>query len=351
MEEKLTARINQAIAEKIFPGAVVGIVKTNRERVVYPHGHFTYEADSSLVKEDTIYDMASVTKSIPGSCSLLQLIDEGKLSIEDRLVDYIPEFGNFENKKEVRIKHILTYTLDLEIQSMSVLKDKQPEEIMDLVMKAPLVSAPGEKFVYTNSTALFINPLIEKITGKSIDTYAQEHFFTPLNMNRTTFFPETFSKEEIAPTEIDQWRGRTIQGEVHDESTFVLRKKYMSAAAGLFSAAPDILNFLEMLLNKGMKDGKRYFSENIVKEMHTNHIDNGKDKAGLGWVLNWPEATGTTCSPETFCKSGFTGTFVAVDPVKGIAFTLLSNRTYPHRAPDMSAITKVRGDIGNIIFA
>ena len=90
--------------------------------------------------------------------------------------------------------------------------------------------------------------------------------------------------------------------------------------------------------------------DKIADYIPEQKIDNGKDKAGLGWVLNWPEATGTTCSPETFCKSGFTGTFVAIDPVKGIAFTLLSNRTYPKRAPDMSAITQVRGDIGNIVF-
>jgi len=86
-----------------------------------------------------------------------------------------------------------------------------------------------------------------------------------LHMRRTTFFPEHFLKEEIAPTEIDPWRGRTIQGEVHDESTFILRKKYITTAAGLFSTTPDILTFLEMLLHRGVYEGARYFSEEMIQ--------------------------------------------------------------------------------------
>src|SRR5207249_735726 len=105
MEEKLIARLEKAVQDQVFPGCVLGLVKGSGERKVFPIGHFTYDADSTPVKEVTIYDMASVTKSIPGSCSLLKLIDEGRLGLEDRLIEYVPEFGNFENKKEVRIKH------------------------------------------------------------------------------------------------------------------------------------------------------------------------------------------------------------------------------------------------------
>ena len=350
MDQKIISRLQKAIEDHVFPGCVLGIVWKNGDRKIFPVGRFTYEPDSNSVKEDTIFDLASVTKSIPGSSSLLKLVDEGKLSLEDRLVDFVPEFGNFENKKEVKIKHLLTYTLDLEIPAMSTLKDKNADELMDVVMKAPLRNPPGSTYVYVNSTAGFASLVVEKVSGKTLDKFADENFFVPLKMNRTTFFPEKLPKNEFAPTEIDDWRERVIQGEVHDESTFILRKKYMTAAAGLFSTAPDLLNFLEMLLNKGKKDGSTYFSEKIIEQMHTNQFPDLDQKIGLGWVVHWREATGTKSSEETFTKSGFTGTSVTVDPTNGIAFTLLSNRTYPKRPKDTSAILEVRRDIADIIF-
>jgi len=350
--DSIIDRLNLAIAEKVFPGAVVGVVEANGRRQFYRAGHLTYQDDSPEVREDTIYDLASVTKSIPGSCSLLKLIDEGGLKLEDRLVDFVPEFGNFENKKEVKIKHLLTYTLDLEILPTSKLKDKTAEELLTVVVEAPLRSPPGIKYQYTNSTAGFVGLVVERVSGKKLDRYADENFFVPLAMNRTSYHPDIFDRAEIAPTEIDDWRGRVIQGEVHDESTFVLQQGgYITAIAGLFSTAPDLLNFLAMLLNQGSQAGRKYFSPEIVAQMSTNQLDSANQaKAGLGWVIDWPEALGRYCSQRTFCKSGFTGTLVAVDPIKGIAFTLLSNRTYPKRPPDSSAINEVRRDIADIVF-
>lgn len=352
---KIFDRLQRAIHEKVFPGAVLGIVKTNGDRVVYPVGNFTYESDSPKVKHDTMYDLASVTKSIPGSCSILKLIDDGRLHLDDKLVSFLPEFGNLPGKEDVTVKHLLTYTLDLEVPAMSTLKNKNADEIIEIITTAPLKSPPGSKHFYSNSTAGFFTPIIENITGQTIDAFADENFFKPLGMSRTTFFPEKFDKNEIAPTEIDEWRGRVIQGEVHDESTFILRQKnYMIAAAGLFSTAPDILNFLEMLLNGGVFAGKKYFSPEIIREMHKNQTGvfaGDLGRAGLGWVINWPEGFGSNASPETFCKSGFTGTFVAIDPMNGIAFVLLSNRTYPKRPSDNSAIAAVRRDISDLCFS
>jgi len=352
--DKIVDRLERAVREKVFPGAVLGIFKRNGERMIYPVGNFTYEKDSSKVQENTMYDMASVTKSIPGSCSILKLIDDGRIRLDNKLVSFVPEFGNFPKKNEVTIKHLLTYTLDLDVPGLSTLKDKTAKEITTLVTEAPLKSAPGSKHVYTNSTAGFFAPIIKKITGQTLDAFADDTFFEPLGMSRTTFFPENFNKKEITPTEIDEWRGREIQGEVHDESAFIFHKEnQITAAAGLFSTAPDILNFLEMLLNAGMFAGKKYFSKEMVKNMHTNQtgvFDGDLGRAGLGWVIGWPDGLGQYASTETFCKSGFTGTFVAIDPMKGIAFALLSNRTYPKRPKDNSAISAVRRDISDCVF-
>ncbi len=351
MDDALVQRLETAVLEKVFPGCVLGIVWQDGRRKIFPVGNFTYEKDSQKVLEDTIYDLASVTKSIPTSCILLKLIEEGKVNLESFVADFIPQFGNFPDKKQVTIKHLLTYTLELDVPALSSLKDKSPDEIVDVVCLAPLKSVPGSKFFYNNGTALLIGLVIQKITGESLDVYSDREFFAPLGMNRTTFCPERFPRAEIAPSEIDSWRDRIIQGEVHDESTFTLQKKYFFGIAGAFSTVPDILTFQEVLLHGGMKDGKRYFSENTIQMMHTNMMPRVMGEAvGLGWSIYNSLYMGTKVSKEVFGKTGFTGTLVLTDPVKGIGFTLLSNRTFPHRPKDSSPINAVRGDIADIIF-
>lgn len=350
MENLIKNRLRKAIDDKVFPGCVLGVIFKNGERKVYPMGRFTYENDSPSVKEDTIYDVASVTKAIPGSSILLKLIDEGKLEINDRLADYIPEFANYENKKDVLIKHLLTYTLDLDMSAMSSLKEKTANEITETVIGAPLKSLPGIKYAYSNPTAFLIGLVVEKITGKKLDESADEYFFKPLGMNRTTFHPEKFNKSEIAPTEMDDWRKRIIQREVHDESAFVLMENGPTAIAGLFSAVPDLLNFQEMLLNKGTYKEKTYFSPTIVEKMHTNQIEKDGDFAGLGWELNKPSFMGKHSHEQMMGKTGFTGCVVIIDPTRDVGFTLLSNRIWPKRPKDNSAINEVRRDIADIIF-
>ncbi len=350
MEKLILTRLQTAIQEKVFPGCVAGIVNAAGDRKIITAGNFTYEAGSPEVQPDTMYDAASITKSIPGSVSLLKLLDEKKINLEDRLVDFVPEFGNFEDKKGVKIKHILTYTLDLDVPATSSLKDKSPEEIIEIITKAPLKSAPGKRYHYNNATAFFVALIIKKVTGKALDEYADENFFKPLKMQRTTFYPNKFSKEEIAPTEIDEWRGRTVHGEVHDESTAILQQKFIPAISGLFTTVPDLLSFQEMLLKQGIKDEITYFSKEIVQQMHILIFPEHKS-AGLGWVMNWPEAMGMKCSDQAFCKSGFTGTFICTDPVKNIGFVMLSNRIYPKRPKNLTEINKVRRDISDIVFS
>lgn len=351
MEELILKRINKAISEKVFPGCVVGWVKRNRERKIMPFGRFTYEASSQAIKENSIFDIASITKSIPGATSILALVDKKKLSLEDKLVDFVPEFGNFENKKEVTIKHLLTYTLDLDVPAMSSLKNKSADEIINIIISAPLKQPAGSRFLYTNSTAFFFGFIVEKVTGKKLDEFSDEYFFKPLGMNRTAFHPEKFDKLEIVPTEIDEWRGGLLQGVVHDESTFILNKKYISGISGLFSTVPDLLIFEEMLLNRGIKNEVRYFSDAMITQMHTNQLEQISAFAGLGWEMNNSMRMGKF-SREIIGKTGFTGCMVMIDFIKDIALAILSNRIYPKRPNDGGrAINEVRRDIADIIFS
>jgi CubicO group peptidase (beta-lactamase class C family) len=349
-EEQLDNRIQQAIEEKVFPGCVIGFVTKNGDRFIKPYGHFTYDSGATVVQPDSIYDVASITKSIPGSCALLKLIDEGKADLDDPVAKYIPAFGTDPAKRAVTLRHVLTYTLDLDVPGMSKLKDKTPEEIIDYVLKAKLKTLPGTTYFYTNSTAMIIGLIIQKITGEGLDVFSKKIFFKPLKMKRTTFHPEELQKGEIVPTEFDEWRGRLVQGEVHDESTFTLQSKYYLGAAGLFSTVPDLLNFLEMLIHQGSFGKHHFFSKDMIARMHTNQLKNIGQSEGLGWELHVPEYMGTTCSPHTFGKTGFTGCLVMVDPEKGKGMAFLSNRIHPKRTQSHEAINAVRKDVATIIF-
>ncbi len=355
-KDQITKAAKQAIQDKVFPGCVVGIVNKNGERQVVPFGNFTYDQSSDSVQKDTIYDTASITKSIPTGSLALQLVDEGKLKLTDRLIDYIPEFRN-SDRDSVLIKHLLTYTLDGYgfAPTVSKLGDKSMRDItasdlLNLLLTHDFEKRPGTIFKYTNIPADLLGLVIEKITGDTLDNLADEHFFKPLNMTRSTFYPEKFPLEEIVSTERDDWRG-LVHGIVHDESAYICKKEgKIVGHAGLFSTAPDILNFLEVLLQKGTFQGKKYFSEKIVEQMGTNQITELNEFTGLGWELNQPRFMGDYCTLRTFGKTGFTGTLCICDVEKGIAYVILSNRIFPKRPADSTAINTFRKIIGEIIL-
>ncbi|MEX0917360.1 MAG: serine hydrolase [Candidatus Paceibacterota bacterium] len=355
-KERLKEYSEEAIEGRIFPGCVVGVVQKNGDRAVFPFGNFTYEANAQTVKENTIYDVASITKAIPTGSLALELLEEGRLKLEDKLIEYIPEFRN-SDRERVLIKHLLTYTLDgyglgraLDGGDGISLHKRTCEELQEVLFTHDFKKGPGEVFKYTNIPAALLGLVIERITGESLDALAQERLFDPLKMERTTFYPENFPREEIVPTEIDEWRGE-VHGIVHDESAYICRKEGKTVGhAGLFTTAPDILNFLEMLLHEGNFNGKRFFSKETVKEMRTNQISHLDDETGLGWELNQPRFMGKYAGPHTFGKTGFTGSLCVCDIEKGIGYIILSNRIYPKRPQNSEAINAFRAKVGEIFL-
>lgn len=349
MQTQIKNRILRAITEKIFPACVVGVVKKNGERIIVPCGNFTFDTDSPIVKEETVFDVASLTKSIPTSSLALQLIDEGKLNLEDKLIDFVPEFCN-SDKNNVLIKHLLTQTLDYNFR-LSEHKNKTPDEILNVIFTTDFNSKPGTKFFCTNATSIFLGLVVQRIYNKPLDKLGEKYFFTPLQMKNTLFNPlKQFQKNEIVPTEIQVWRDKLVQGEVHDETAYVLEQKMNVGSAGLFSTAPDLLNFLEMLLHNGSFNNYKYFSPEIVKQMHTNQLSHINYSIGLGWELNQPRYMGNNCSRETFGKTGFTGCVFVCDIKREVGFVILSNYTFPYRKEDVGPINLVRKDISDIVF-
>jgi CubicO group peptidase (beta-lactamase class C family) len=352
MSRQLVAAVmQQAIADRVFPGGVVAYLKEGRPTIL-PFGHLTYDVAAPVVQADTYYDVASVTKSIPTACLALKLIEERRLSLDDRVSDFIPELSN-QYRDQALVRHLLTYTYVLDLPkgpSAQVQEGLDVAGLWQLFYETPLKAAPGSQYLYSNVSAILLGLIVERVSGRPLAELAAEWFFGPLGMKRTTFEPETLPTAEVAPTEID-WRGE-IHGQVHDETAWVLRRAgYTAGHAGLFSTAGDLLRFATMLLAGGEYEGRHYFQPDTIKLMHTNQLDGLGLLAGLGWDLGQRRHMGRAATAEAFGKTGFTGSYILIDPAKQITMVVLANRIYPHRPASPDDINAVRSGLADIIFA
>lgn len=324
MDKEIGNRVVRAIEERVFPGCVIGIVRKDGIQEVRSFGTLRYEKGAAPVREDTVYDVASVTKSIPLTSLALQQISEGKLILKDPVGKYLPEL---KNDHGATIEDLLTYRV-AGVQ-LSTLKDKTADQIIEYVLTHGF-DGPLAASRYTNLPAFVLGLIVERIEERSLETLAQERFFRPLRMNNTTFFPT--ESANVAPTEIDG--NEEVCGIPHDESARVFAKANRTVGnAGLFSTAPDILNFLDALLEGDFAP-----------------VTLGA-RNGLGWQLNDPNFMGRYARPHTFGKTGFTGTSVICDIGRSIGFVILSNRTYPRRPPNDDAIFAFRRDVADIILS
>jgi CubicO group peptidase (beta-lactamase class C family) len=346
--KKILSYLNAGIERRLFPGCVLGMVRGGEKEVIAA-GRLTYDPDSPPVTGQTVYDVASVTKSIPTSGLALMLCDEKIWSPETRLIDFVPEFtGAFRG--EITIRHLLTQTLAFDFR-LSARKHLPGAAILRDILDAPLSAPPGTCFSYANATSILLGLAVERACSMRLDEAADRHFFAPLCMRATTFFPETLSGAAVAPTEDDPWRGRVICGEVHDESAWALRPAVVAGSAGLFSTAPDLLRFTKMLLCKGELDGRRYFAPETIALMQTNVLPPALGTvAAPGWELNQPAFMGTTSTPTTFGKTGFTGCAIVVDPGRDTGMVFLANHTFPKRRGDRSAINEVRSALADLVY-
>lgn len=364
--EKIQNLLKQAETEGVFNKAVAGFL--------LPDG--TSQIVALNTPENTVFDIASLTKVCPTSTLALSYILEGKLSVDDKVVDFIPELQT-NYREDIRIFHLLTHSLDYRVP-MKTLRELPPEGILNALYTYQFSAAPGDAFNYGNPASVLLGMILCRLTGKDLQEQGAERFFRPLGMTRSGWDPVTrpenpVPREQIMPTEICSFRGREIQGEIHDESAWVLRKLFPVGSAGMFSCVPDLLKFVQMMLNDGVvcnsgegselggANAQRVAPAGILKLASTNAFTNpayghcpagaAGDCTGLGWELNAAKFMGTKVSPRTFGKTGFTGASIVADPDQGAAVVLLSNFTYPHREPNADRIHAFRAKLADTFFA
>ena len=334
--DEIKTRTLRAIEEKVFPGCVIGYIRDGRSEIL-PFGHLKYE-QSLAVTERTIYDLASITKSIPLASVALTFIAEGKLSLGASVKKYIPEL---KNDYDATIEDLLRYRV--KGPRMSTLPHATFEEIRTAVFETGFDGPPGEES-YSNAPAFLLGIVLERVGAMILPALANRYFFEPLNMREATFFPHDIQR--VAPTEIigSGKQRKDVRAIVHDESArlFAVRRRAVGHA-GLFSTAGDLLLFLEALL-----DVRHPMSYTMS---YTRAVVDGAQQE-LGWEVN-REWMGNTARQglAVFGKTGFTGTSVLCDVHRKIGLVILSNRTYPKRPPDNAAINALRKDIADIVLA
>jgi CubicO group peptidase (beta-lactamase class C family) len=343
---KVDQVVNNSIKDKAFPGAVVLIWKDGNIIYEKAFGNYTYDPESQKVNSHTIYDLASLTKVIATTTATMICYDRNLFSLDEKVVKYIPQFG-VNGKDHITIKNLLLHNSGLPAWKKFYGKNLKPEDVIHEIFASKLEFKTGEKTVYSDLGIITLGKIIEKITGKSLDIFCNDEIFIPLKMNSTFFNPMDSVKKLCAPTETDKyWRMKTLQGEVHDETSAMLNG--VAGHAGLFSTASDISKLMSVLMNKGKLNEQQFIKQSTV-ELFTKRVSNESTRA-LGWDTKSDSGSsaGKYFSKNSFGHTGYTGTSVWADPEGNLFVVFLTNRVYPTR--DNTKILNVRPQLHNAII-
>lgn len=323
--------MQRAIEDSVFPGGVITVVKDGVITWNKGYGYHDYDKTKNVLATD-VFDLASVTKVMSTTTAIMKLVEEDRIHLSDPVAKYIPEFDT-EEKRNITIEHLLLHTSGLPAFKIYVDKLKMRHDIIQAVRNEPLEYQPGEKYVYSDLGFILLAEIVKEVTGEEIDRHIRRRFFYPMGMNSAHFNPSRLGQwmsRRIPPTELDEVYDRGIvQGVVHDERAYFMDG--VAGHAGLFASGRDIAIWAQMLLNKGMYAGQRYFQPKTI-DLFTghrspiNHRGYGFDRKSEGF-----SSAGTLTSHHTFGHLGFTGTSVWIDPLNRTAIILLTNRTFPNR--------------------
>lgn len=338
--------INKAIEDRSFPGAVVLVWKDGQTIFEKAYGNFTYDLTSPKAKTNTIYDLASLTKVVATTTAAMICYDRNLISLDDRVTKFIPEFG--ENGKEnITIKNLMIHNSGLPAWKKFYVRDLKYDDVINEIYSSQLEYKTGEKTVYSDLGIITLGKIIEKVSGKTLDTFCRDEIFFPLKMNSTFYNPTDSLKKFCAPTETDNyWRMKTLQGEVHDETSAMLNG--VAGHAGLFSTADDLAKLMSVLINKGKFEQKQFIKQSTI-ELFTKRYSVESTRA-IGWDTKSDSGSsaGRYFSKNSFGHTGYTGTSIWADPERNLFVVFLTNRVYPTR--ENTKIQKIRPQLHNAVI-
>jgi beta-N-acetylhexosaminidase len=357
--DKIDALMENAIAKKAFPGCRVVAIKDGKIFYDKSFGNTRYYG-GQRVNSNTVYDLASVTKVMATTLAIMKLYEQKKISLDATLGEYVPA-AKYSDKSYLKLKDILLHQAGLKswipfyketmdsnkMQRQDVYAYKKGGNYTipvskDLYMNKHWVDTMWQRiynsplgaknYEYSDLDFIFLQKVVEKVSGTSLDNFVEKEFYKPLGLKNIGYTPLAKGTpiSSIAPSEDDNYfRYQVVQGYVHDMAAAMFGG--VSGHAGLFSTTNDVAVILQMLLNGGTYNGKRYFEKSTV-DFFTNY--HSSTRRGYGWDKTEPNknktnVTADNCSLQTFGHTGFTGTCVWADPAYNLQFIFLSNRTFP----------------------
>lgn len=335
--------IAQAIEAKKFPGAVV-IVGCQGHIVFHKaYGNRSMTPQPEPMSEDTVFDVASLTKVLATAPAVMQLYEQGRFVLNDPVAKYLPEFA-VNGKGDITIRQLLTHYSGLPPDVSLTDPWTGKEEGLRRAFTSTPVTPPGVQFRYSDINFIVLGALVEKLSGLTLDQYEAKYIAKPLGLQNTRFLPPESWRERIAPTQYDN--GVMLQGRVHDPTA--RRMGGVAGHAGLFSTADDVAIYVQNLLDRLSGRPSRFplTRLTLLKMTTPGQPATGTALRGLGWDIDSPFSSnrGELFPVGSFGHTGFTGTSIWIDPADDAYVVMMSNAVYPNGP---TGITAIRAAVAN----
>ena len=331
LHEKQLAPISGIVERSIHDGKIPGAVVLigNSGKVIYRQafGYRSLEPKKIPMTVDTIFDLASLTKVLATTTAIMQLVEMGKLGLDDPVAKYWPEF-KANGKGHITVRELLTHYSGLRAGlNLKPWWSGYKAAIKKIIAERPLYP-PGKVYIYSDVNFVILGELVQRVSGKTLDEYCFMNIFKLLGMKNTLFRPSAVLHERIAPTQYR--KGKMLFGYVDDPTCFKMGG--VSGHAGLFSNADDLSIFAQMLLNRGKIKGVNILKPQTVDQMIGPQTPfNNPKLRGLGWDIEAPLSSNRNelFPVGAYGHLGYTGTSIWIDPVTETYVIVLTNRVHP----------------------
>ena len=344
------AVLQSAVDHQEIPGAV--LLVGHRGKIVYEKavGMRALMPIREPMTTDTIFDLASLTKVVATAPAVMRLVEEGKLRLDDPVVNYLPGFAS-NGKDQITIRMLLTHTSGLAPDPPFEAAQAGMFSLAGEINRESLLAPPGMRFIYSDTGFIVLGELVEKLSGMTLDNYARVNLFEALHMRHTRFVPSPDWIARTAPTEEVELanddkpgsgKGRMLRGSVHDPTARAVGG--VAGSAGVFSDATDLAKFCAMVLNGGTVSkgkGQRILSQASIAKMISPQSPPWVPAVrGLGWDIDsqYSSPRGDFFPLGSFGHTGFTGTSIWIDPASETFVILLTNSVHPFRRPPISSL-------------
>lgn len=345
LEKRLDSLFAEALKKKIFSGAAAGLFfsgKGEELRMVRSYGTTRYDEKAEKIEKHTMFDLASLTKPLCTVLCVLSLLEEKKLALSTPLQEALKGYRIASHLQDITIEYLMSHSSGF-IDYRPLYREFKPvcstdskKKIIRKILQEPLVYRPGEKCLYSDLGFMLLGEIVEQAAGRRLDVYFGKKISLPLNLDKKilfrplgrTCFPEPVPG--TAATEYCPWRHRMLQGEVHDEHSWLMGG--VAGHAGLFGTAAGVLALAEHILAQWQgKESIPSYGNNLLQAALAKTCRGGTWSLGFDRPAEKGSSAGRYFSAKSAGHLGYTGTSFWIDPERSMIAVLLGNRVHPTR--------------------